>query len=265
MADLATLFGLFLWAFAGGPSGERAPRMGPEPRTAPPPSPSSPLPPPPSPPWPAVMPTGLPAFPGPSWEFDTPPPLAVQQRAGQLVSQLWKQGKGAFRIEQTAGRWIAYRAEIVASGKKGIVAYRIKQAAAPRRAPTQARRPTPLLPAATTAPASYPAPASSPAAAPARRVEVEVGPAIIHPENRPTLRQGAGMGSLEHQSGHVMYVQRVLGVAPVDGNFGPITAKAVDRFQRSNDLKVDAVVGPETWAALDRHPRARALAAQARA
>ena len=219
----------------------------------------------PTPPWPQVVPAGLPAFPGSAWEFDTPPPPVVQQRAGQLVSQLWQRGKGAYQIEQTAGRWIAYQAQIVASGKKGVVAYRVKAAAPRTKAPTQVKRPTPLLPAPRTVPVSYPAPASSPAAPPPRpRVEVQVGPAVIHPEKRPTLKQGAGMGALEHQSNHVMYVQRVLGVTPIDGNFGPITAKAVDRFQRSNDLKVDAIVGPQTWAALDRHPRARALA-QARA
>lgn len=251
MADLATLFGLFLWAFAGGPSGERAPRMGPT-RTAPPPSPSSPLPPPPSPPWPQVIPRELPPFPGSGWEYDEPPPLVVQQRAGQLLPQLWARGKGAHKTEQTAGRWITYQAAIVASGKKGVVAFRVKRGAT--RAPSSppvARRPPPLLPASTT-----------PATSPRPRVEVEVGPATIHPtppvERRPTLREGAGMGKLVTLQPHVKYVQRVLGLV-VDGKFGPLTRKAVDTFQRVNDLGVDGVVGPETWAALDRHPRARAM------
>ncbi len=254
--DLGLLFFGLLWALAGGSSSqsERAPRQ-PAPRPPPPPPrPEAGLPPPPSPPWPQVIPTGLPPFPGPSWEFDEPPPPVVKQRAAQLVSPLWKRGKGAYQIEQTAGRWIAFRAEIVASGKQGIVAYRVKQAAA-RKAPTQARRPTPLLPAPAATPASSPAPAP--------RVNVQVGPAVIHPA-RPTLKQGAGMGALAHQASHVMYVQRVLGLTPVDGKFGPATAKAVDRFQRTNNLKVDAIVGPQTWAQLDKHPRARALA-QARA
>ena len=255
--DLAVAFFLFLWGLAGGPSGERAP-VQPRRPPPPPPPPSSPgatLPPPPSPPWPAVTPVGLPAFPSSAWEFDDPPPIAVQQRAGQLVSPLWKRGRGAYQIEQTAGRWIAYQAQVVASGRNGVVAYRVKQRSAS--SPGVARRPPPRLPAA-------PAPAATSPSSAAPRVNVKVGPATIHPpvevvQARPTLRTGSGMGALEHQSPHVMYVQRVLGVKVVDGNFGPITAKAVDTFQRTNDLKVDGVVGPETWAALDRHPRARAL------
>jgi peptidoglycan hydrolase-like protein with peptidoglycan-binding domain len=82
-----------------------------------------------TPPWPQVVPSGLPPFPGAGWQYDEPPPAAVVQRAGQLVSQLWSGGAGTFRIEQTGGRWIAYRAEVVKSGKKGVVAYRVKGAA----------------------------------------------------------------------------------------------------------------------------------------
>lgn len=261
-ADLATLFLALLWGFAGGGSGpvtnERAPR---QPRRPPP---SSPLPPPPSPPWPQVVPKELPPFPGPGWEYDEPPPIVVQQRAGQLLPQLWARGKGAHKTEQTAGRWITYQAATVASGKQGVVAFRVKPGARAPSSPPVARRPPPLLPAprATTAPASYPATSPAPP-----RVHVEVGPATIHPEPkpRPTLRQGAGMGKLAAQQPHVAYVQKVLGVAVVDGKFGPVTAKAVDQFQRSNGLKVDAIVGPETWAMLDKHPRARAMLQQARA
>lgn len=79
-----------------------------------------------APAWPQALPTGLPEFPGSSWEYDEPPPKPVVQRAQQLVSALWKEGKGAHRTEQTAGRWITYRAEIVRGGKQGVVAYRIK-------------------------------------------------------------------------------------------------------------------------------------------
>jgi hypothetical protein len=38
----------------------------------------------------------------------------------------------------------------------------------------------------------------------------------------------------------------------VDGKFGPLTQKAVKRFQRDNQLTVDGKVGPETMAALNK-------------
>jgi cell wall-associated NlpC family hydrolase len=44
-------------------------------------------------------------------------------------------------------------------------------------------------------------------------------------------------------------LQRALGI-PVDGTFGPQTARAVRSFQRSHGLAADGVVGPATWAAL---------------
>lgn len=104
-------------------------------------------------PWPVVVPDGLPTFPGAGWEYDEPPPAAVQQRAAQLVAPLWRQGKGSNRTEYTAGRWITYRAEIVRSGKQGVVAYRLKGGSTLKRpAPDQASAPRP--PAA--APASSP-------------------------------------------------------------------------------------------------------------
>lgn len=129
-ADPIGLFGLLaLWLFG---KSEVAPA-----------SPTRTLPGPPAP-WPQVLPPDLPPFPGRGWEYDEPPPRAVQQRAGQLVHELWARGKGSSKTEQTAGRWITYQAQIVRSGKKGVVAYRLagaakKPAAAPQiesRAPT---------------------------------------------------------------------------------------------------------------------------------
>ena len=38
---------------------------------------------------------------------------------------------------------------------------------------------------------------------------------------------------------------------PINGKFGPLTEKAVTRFQEANDLEADGIVGKETLAALD--------------
>lgn len=96
-----------------------------------------------TPPWPSVTPSGLPPFPGSGWQYDEPPPKAVQQRAGELRAQLWARGKGSHKIEQTAGRWIAYRAELTRGNKQGVVAYRERSSAAPRPpAAGTAQRPT---------------------------------------------------------------------------------------------------------------------------
>jgi hypothetical protein len=63
----------------------------------------------------------------------------VQQRAAALLSSLWARGQGATTAEQTGGRWITYRAELVADGRKGVTAWRLKGgASASSSAPSQA-------------------------------------------------------------------------------------------------------------------------------
>src|ERR1043166_8396722 len=107
--DLALiLFGLFL-SWLGGGRDEQPRKISPAPAGGPPP------------PWPQVTPEGLPPFPGSGWEYDEPPPSPVVARARQLLSTLWGRGQGAFKIEQSAGRWIAYRAEITRGNQHGAV------------------------------------------------------------------------------------------------------------------------------------------------
>jgi peptidoglycan hydrolase-like protein with peptidoglycan-binding domain len=68
------------------------------------------------------------------------------------------------------------------------------------------------------------------------------------PVHCPVLRQGATGPA-------VIQLQTALKAAgfdpgPLDGVFGPRTEAAVIAFQKSKNLLVDGVVGPQTWAAL---------------
>ena len=60
----------------------------------------------------------------------------------------------------------------------------------------------------------------------------------------PTLRRGAKGETVE-------LLQELLNVAgiqvAIDGDFGVLTEEAVKKFQESNGLKPDGIVGPLTW------------------
>lgn len=60
------------------------------------------------------------------------------------------------------------------------------------------------------------------------------------PKIPPTLKRG-------DKSELVAVLQRFLGVRPDSGHFGPITAKAVRRYQREQKIEDDGVVGRNTW------------------
>lgn len=62
------------------------------------------------------------------------------------------------------------------------------------------------------------------------------------PRRRPTLRQGA-------RGSHVLALQEALG-AERTGRFDAFTLQAVRRYQAAEGLKVDGVVGRDTWTAL---------------
>ena len=243
--DLALLFFGLLWALSGrGASSAPAPAPAPPydqrspgwPRARPRP----PQLPPPQASWPAGTPPELPPFPGQGWQYDEPPPQAVKDRARALVSQLWGTGQGTYQLERTEGRWIVYRAEIVASGKKGVVAYRQRGTPPAKRAPAPPR-------------------AASP------EYTVRTGPATIEPErprqgttvlvNRtsspmdlPTLRKGMGAPPAPPHP-DVILLQQKLGIT-ADGWFGGGTEKAVRAYQKRKGLTVDGEVGKQTWTSL---------------
>lgn len=66
------------------------------------------------------------------------------------------------------------------------------------------------------------------------------GPQVLSP--RPLLRQG-------DRGDAVKELQEILGIVR-DGDFGPMTKRAVVEFQRSKGLYADGIVGKNTWAAL---------------
>lgn len=175
-----------------------------------------------APPWPQVVPADVPKFPGPGWEFDEPPPAAVVKRAQQLVTPLWSKGRGSYQVERTGARWIAYQAQLVASGKKGVVAYRQKDGGA---IPQVATRP--------------------PVKARPRATPVTSSRARENPLALPVLRRGRGMPPAAPDSA-VALVQKRLGIK-VDGRFGADTERAVRQFQAAHGLQVDGVVGKDTW------------------
>jgi len=187
-----------------------------QPRQMPGPVHTTALPPVVTPPWPQVVPQGLGAFPGPDWVPDVPPPPAVVQRASALIPVLWQQGPGAFKVEQTAGRWIAYQAQAMGA-KHGVVAYRQRAA----------------LPASASSSSSSSSPSSS------TTMTASTTPTKTA---LPYLRRGS-------KGPEVRIVQQHLGI-DADGSFGPGTEASVKAFQLAHGLSPDGVVGPNTWAAL---------------
>lgn len=62
---------------------------------------------------------------------------------------------------------------------------------------------------------------------------------------RPTLRRG-------DRGEAVRALQTLLGIAPADGSFGPITEAKLRAWQAGKHLVPDGIVGPKTWAMLSR-------------
>ena len=75
------------------------------------------------------------------------------------------------------------------------------------------------------------------------------------PEARPLLRRGADEPAVELLQGRLNQDRADL-LLDVDGEFGQHTEDAVRDFQRRHGLKVDGIVGPQTWGMLDELARA---------
>lgn len=163
------------------------------------------------------MPRGLPPFPS-GWVPFEPPSGAVVARANALLPELWRGGPGTFKVEQTAGLWVYYRATPMGD-KKGVVAFREKSPGASAAAP------------------------ASPASVP---VVTPMGPAVVPASGSPVALSTIRRGS---KGPDVVVLQRRLGLT-ADGNFGPMTEAAVIAYQKRNGLVPDGVVGPKTWSSL---------------
>ena len=80
-------------------------------------------------------------------------------------------------------------------------------------------------------------------------VGMDAPPDLAAAVSRPTIRQGSKNESVRE----LQRALRSLGYAlEIDGKFGPLTAQCVRTFQGSVQLERDGVVGPMTWAALDK-------------
>ena len=74
------------------------------------------------------------------------------------------------------------------------------------------------------------------------------------PDDRPTLRKGDAGPYVMLAQTELINRGYDLGSWGADGKFGNATEKAVTQFQKDWGLKVDGVIGPNTWAMLDSTP-----------
>lgn len=76
-------------------------------------------------------------------------------------------------------------------------------------------------------------------------------PPMPVPVVKPTLRSGSTGDYVKEAQKKLILAGYDLGGSGADGKFGAKTTAAVKAFQKSKGLKVDGIVGKDTWAALD--------------
>ena len=65
-----------------------------------------------------------------------------------------------------------------------------------------------------------------------------------------TISQGATGSTVRWAQYLLVRTREQLDYHQIDGIFGPVTKSAVEAFQAGDNLTVDGIVGPQTWAAL---------------
>lgn len=65
--------------------------------------------------------------------------------------------------------------------------------------------------------------------------------------NLPEIAEGATGQNVRNAQG---LLNAHIGGLTIDGNFGPLTKNAVERFQGTENISVDGIIGPNTWTQL---------------
>jgi len=91
-----------------------------------------------------------------------------------------------------------------------------------------------------------------------KAVEVTAPPAIVSPAVSSTDTKLAPLppsGPFKPTNQEIQAALKNAGFysGEADGKIGPKTKKAIEEFQKANNLKADGKVGPKTWAALSQH------------